>query len=81
MKFLGFTMKRALFWFCMFILILLHQDYWQWGKTEMVFGLIPYPLAYHMALSLILVVFWSVAVRVFWPTDSPAEVTSGGEPG
>ena len=39
-------------WIVILLLIIAHQDYWQWSRDELLYGFLPYPLAYHMGLDL-----------------------------
>ena len=48
-------------------LLVLHQDYWNWDNDKLVFGFLPYSIAYHSVISLAAAVVWSVAVRFCWP--------------
>ncbi|MEM7456184.1 MAG: hypothetical protein AAF456_17695 [Planctomycetota bacterium] len=57
-------------WIVIMLLILAHQDYWQWSRDEMLFGFLPYPLAYHMALSVVTAGAWIIVVQFFWPDDA-----------
>lgn len=50
------------------ILAVLHQDFWNWANSDLVFGFLPVGLAYHAAYSLVAVVFWSLVVIFAWPT-------------
>jgi len=52
------------------ILIVLHQDYWQWSRTEVVFGFVPYALAYHMGISIVTAMVWLLAVNLCWSNSA-----------
>lgn len=78
--------------FCALIILLVvfHQDYWQWGRSDLVFGFVPYPLAYHMAISMAASVVWIILVTFCWPSDeldesqdesfdAPSNTSEGGE--
>lgn len=57
-------------------LVVLHQDYWQWNNATLVFGFLPYQLAYHAGLSLMAALVWLWAVQFCWPrrlADGDAE--------
>ncbi len=64
-------------------LLVLHQDYWQWDRAELVFGFLPYPLAYHAGISVAAVVLWLLAVIFCWPSglDEEAAGKSEGDAG
>jgi hypothetical protein len=46
---------------------LLHQDYWNWKKTELVFGFLPVGLAYHAAYSCLATITMALLVKFAWP--------------
>ncbi len=49
------------------LLIVLHQDYWNWYRTDLVAGAVPWTLMWHMGLSLAAAVVWWLATRWCWP--------------
>jgi hypothetical protein len=51
------------------ILLILHQDYWNWYNGELVFGFLPYSIAYHCGISLAAAALWLVAVKFCWPSN------------
>jgi hypothetical protein len=53
-------------------LTVLHQDFWFWGDTGLVFGFLPVGLAYHIAFSLAAAGVWALAVRFAWPEEIEA---------
>jgi uncharacterized oligopeptide transporter (OPT) family protein len=64
---------------------LLHQDSWNWNKTEpMVFGFLPVGLAYHAGYSIVAALLMAVLVKVAWPKHledvEPAEKGRTGNP-
>jgi hypothetical protein len=56
-------------WILVLTLVILHQDYWQWNETGLVFGVLPRTLAYHMGLSVAAAFVWALAVRFCWPAE------------
>ena len=50
------------------ILLVLHQDFWNWDNANLVFGFMPVGLAYHAGYSLIAATFWAVVIKIAWPT-------------
>ena len=47
---------------------LLHQDFWNWNKTEpLLFGFMPIGLAYHAAYSFAAAALMWVFVKFAWP--------------
>jgi hypothetical protein len=46
----------------------LHQDFWNWKKTEpLIFGFLPIGLAYHAGYSILAAILMAVLVKVAWP--------------
>lgn len=82
-------MNRYVIWGALLLLVVLHQDYWQWNNASLLFGFLPYTLAYHAALSLLAAAVWWVAATFFWPEDlefqdpeaAAAPAAGGGSPG
>ena len=63
-------MKLKAFWLTLLILAVyvLHQDFWNWNKSEpLVFGFLPIGLAYHAGYSVLAAILMSVLVKVAWP--------------
>lgn len=60
------------------LLLVLHQDYWQWDKNELLFGFLPYALGYHMVISLVTAFVWLLAVTFAWPKGLDDESASNG---
>ncbi len=70
----GFAM-RYFVGLLLIVLVILHQDYWQWNDTSVVFGFLPWTLVYHIGLSLAAAAVWYLAVTCCWPQwqDEQAE--------
>ncbi len=51
------------------LLVLLHQDYWNWHRRDLVAGALPATLVWHMGLSLLASAAWYVATVVCWPRE------------
>ena len=49
------------------ILFVLHQDFWNWGNTTLVFGFLPIGLAYHAGYSIVAALFWFLVSKFAWP--------------
>ena len=49
------------------LLVILHQDYWQWEDGRLVGGFLPISLAYHVGISVAAAVVWWMATRCCWP--------------
>jgi hypothetical protein len=50
------------------ILAVLHQDVWNWDNANLVFGFLPVGLAYHAAYSIVAAIFWTLVMKIAWPT-------------
>lgn len=48
-------------------LLIAHQDYWQWARTDLVWGFVPYNMAYHIGIALITSLMWLVVCTFCWP--------------
>lgn len=47
---------------------LLHQDSWNWTKSQpLVFGFLPIGLAYHAGYSILAAITMAILVKVAWP--------------
>lgn len=62
-------MKKWLVIVAILALLVAHQDYWQWSRTDLVAGFIPYNMAYHIGISLVTAVVWVVVCVFCWPRD------------
>ncbi len=68
------------------VVYLLHQDFWNWRKTEpLVFGFLPVGLAYHAGFSILASILMAVLVKFAWPkhlenveNEAGANTKSGG---
>ena len=61
--------RVAVFWSLVAALVLLQQVPWAWARTELVLGFIPFPLFYHVCISLACVALWWLGTRIAWPAD------------
>jgi surface polysaccharide O-acyltransferase-like enzyme len=50
-------------------MFLLHQDCWNWRKSELVFGFLPLGLAYHAGYAILAAVLMAVLVKFAWPRE------------
>ena len=62
-------MKKAIIPIVFLILMVLHQDFWNWDNSNLVFGIMPVALAYHAAYSMVVAIFWALVIRFAWPKD------------
>ena len=67
------TVMKTVVWFLILLLVVLHQDIWNWADGRLVFGFLPVGLAYHVVLSLAAASVWLMAVQFAWPEDDDVE--------
>ena len=51
------------------LLLVLHQDYWNWSDATLWFGFLPHSLAWHMGISCAAAGVWLLATMYCWPAD------------
>jgi hypothetical protein len=51
-------------------LIVLHQDFWLWNDSSLLFDFLPAGLAYHMLYSIVAAFVWGLALLCAWPEDA-----------
>ena len=54
-------------WGLVILLVILHQDNWNWEKKDLVFGFIPIGLAWHAGISIAASCVWLMATLFAWP--------------
>jgi hypothetical protein len=54
------------------LLIVLHQDSWNWKDKTLIFNFLPIGLAYHAGFTILSAVTLWVFTRLFWPTHLDA---------
>ena len=59
-------MKYAV-WFLVVLLLVFHQDYWQWSSATLDFDFLPRALTYHVGISTAAAVVWMLATKFCWP--------------
>jgi len=70
---------KYLIWCLVVLLVILHQDYWQWNNATLDFGFLPRAMTYHVGISIAAAVVWWLATQFCWPeTLDPA--AANGEP-
>lgn len=62
-------MGKTIVWSLFVILFFLHQDFWWWEDSSLVFGFMPIGLAYHAAFSIACAFLGWLAIRFAWPHD------------
>lgn len=58
---------KYLIWILVALLVVLHQDYWQWNNATLDFGFLPRALTYHMGISIAAGIVWFLAIKFCWP--------------
>jgi hypothetical protein len=62
--------KKSLLTLLVLAVFLLHQDFWNWRKSEpLVFGFLPVGLAYHAAYAIVAACLMAVLVKFAWPAE------------
>lgn len=54
-------------WILALVLLILHQDFWFWEDSSLVFGFLPKGLAYHALYSILAASLWIAAIKFAWP--------------
>jgi hypothetical protein len=49
------------------LLLIAHQDYWNWNNATLVFGFLPLGLFYHLCISQAAATVWLIGVTFAWP--------------
>ena len=61
------------------IMVVVHQDFWNWGVTERTFGGLPRGFAFQVGLSAAAALMWWIVTLVAWPKDEFAETESNDD--
>jgi hypothetical protein len=60
--------KKVFVTLLILVVYVLHQDSWNWTKSEpLVFGFLPIGLAYHAGYSILAAITMAILVKVAWP--------------
>lgn len=70
-------MKRTLLVVAVVALYILHQDFWFWRSSRLVFGFIPIGLFYHAVFSVAAALLMWLLVTFAWPSHLEREVEQG----
>lgn len=62
-----------------FVIYVLHQDYWLWSNRTLVFGALPIGLAYHAGFCVVAACMMAVLVKCAWPSELEQSVTESNE--
>ena len=57
----------------------LHQDFWNWKKPELVLGVLPVGLAYHAFYACLASAMMFILVKLAWPAKLEAEIEALGD--
>lgn len=60
---------RYIFWILVIVLLVAHQDYWQWERNELLFGFMPYTMAYNIGISIATALLWIFVCTFMWPNE------------
>jgi len=60
-------------WLLIALLVVLHQDYWQWNNSQLDFGFLPRAITYHICISLAAAGAWVLAIKFAWPDAATAD--------
>ncbi len=77
--------KAILLYAAAAVLFALHQDWWLWGDSSLVFGVLPAGLLYHIAYCGAASLLFRGLTRHAWPDHleraGEPEAAAGGRPG
>ena len=63
------------------IVFALHQDFWNWTKSEpLLFGMLPPGLTYHLGYSVIAALTMALLVKYAWPAGLDDDEAGHGTP-
>jgi hypothetical protein len=71
---------RYVVWGLVLLLVILHQDNWNWDNPRLVFGFFPITLLHHCGISIGASITWFLATRYAWPEGLEEEVAGGDQP-
>lgn len=69
---------RTLLYIALFVLFLLHNDFWLWEDASLIFGL-PAGLAYHALYCLVAAGLMALLVNLAWPEHLDVSDDGGAE--
>lgn len=64
-------------WGLVLLVAILHYDFWNWGRTTLVFGFMPVGLAYQAGISILAGIAWALVVKLAWPRRVEEWASSG----
>jgi hypothetical protein len=60
-------MKKLLLFLLIAGVYVVHQDNWNWSKSDLIFGFLPVGLAYHAGYSILAAIMMAILVKFAWP--------------
>ncbi len=60
---------RWVVWGLVLLLVILHQDVWNWDNDTLLFGFMPVTLFYHACISIAASITWFLATLFAWPHE------------
>ncbi len=75
-------MKKTLFTIAILLLIILHQDFWNWNTARpLIFGFLPIGLFYHVCFTAVVSLLMWLMVKSLWPAhlEEEAELQKSAE--
>lgn len=66
-------------WLLLILLLVLHQDWWNWGDSRLLGGIAPIGLAWHVGISIAAALFWLLVVTWWWPAGLDLEDEPGAD--
>jgi hypothetical protein len=74
------NLMKYLVWGLVLVLIILHQDIWNWDNDRLVMGVVPVTLAYHAGISIAASIAWFMMIQFAWPLpDGNSDITDPRE--
>lgn len=69
---------KYIIWGLVLLLVILHQDNWNWDNDTLMFGFMPVGLFYHACISVAATVIWFLATIFIWPAELHEDDGNGG---
>ena len=64
------ALMKYVVWGLIAVLVVIHQDIWNWDNDKLVLGFLPITLAYHAGISIAASIVWLIAATMAWPVNS-----------
>jgi hypothetical protein len=72
-------MKRTMLYACLFVLFVLHQDFWLWDDSTLLAGFLPVGLAYHALYCIVTGLLMYLLVTQAWPDETETFAEGGAD--